>query len=345
MRHIFDRYLALRSVHALKVELEEQGIRGRSSKRSAEGVGSPFGRGALYHLLSNRIYIGEIVHKDASYTGLHPPIVERELFEKVAAMLAANRQERHNRHVTVARAPLTGLIFDSEGRPLCPVSSRNARGRVYRYYVSAHLQQGCRRSDNDDGLRLPAPAIEALVLERLRSVMPAISDWAAATGSLVKVTIDDGELTIVARANGRLMLRNLDDADRASVLDDNLLRIVTPMRVVPWAGRTEILRPANRRAGPPRIDQSLVRGLARAHALVRSAKAAPDRTMEQLAKGEGATASYIRRLCRLAFLAPDIQQAIIDGRQPIAINLERLMRIDLPLSWQRQRELLGFEAA
>lgn len=41
-------------------------------------------------------------------------------------------------------------------------------------------------------------------------------------------------------------------------------------------------------------------------------------------------------------LASDIQEAILDGRQPIAINLERLMRLDLPLSWQRQRELLGF---
>jgi len=118
------------------------------------------------------------------------------------------------------------------------------------------------------------------------------------------------------------------------------------MRIISWAGRTEILRPVNQRGHrPARIDTSLVRGLARAHALVQSAKASPDRTMEQLAKDEGATPSYIRRLCRLAFLAPDIQQAIIDGRQPLAVNLERLIRVDLPLSWKLQRELLGLDAA
>ena len=346
VRHIFSRYVALRSVHALKVELEKQGIRSRPSKRLGKGIGAPFGRGALYHLLSNQIYIGEIVHKGASYTGQHPPIIERELFEQAAGLLAANRHERQDRTVTVARAPLTGLIVDGEGRSLCPVSARNARGRVYRYYVSAHLQQGGRRTENDNGLRIPAPTIEALVLDRLCSAIPAITDWTSARDSLVRVTIDDGKLTILARTVGRPTLGNLHQHDQASVVENDTLRIVTPMRIAPWGGRTEILRaPGQRAYGEARIDQSLVRGLARAHALLRSAKASPKGTVEELAKNERLTPSYIRRLCRLAFLAPDIQQAIIDGRQPFTMNLERLMHTNLPLSWDGQRELLGFERA
>jgi hypothetical protein len=47
-------------------------------------------------------------------------------------------------------------------------------------------------------------------------------------------------------------------------------------------------------------------------------------------------------LARLAFLAPDIQQAIVEGRQRNGVSLERLMRIDLPLNWIDQRRLLGF---
>lgn len=346
VRHIFERYISLRSVHALKAELEERGIRSRPSKRSGNSSGAPFSRGALYHLLSNRLYIGEIVHKDASYPGQHPSIIERKLFEEVAGLLAANRQERQERTVTVARAPLTGLLVGRDDRPLCPVAARNGRGRIYRYYVSAHLQQGGRRLDNDNGLRIPAPVIEALVLDRLRSTIPAITDWTTARAGLLKVTIDDNQLTILASAVGRLTLRNLDPDDQASILEDGTLRITTPMRITSWAGRIEILRSANERAyGETRIDRSLVRGLARAHALVLSVKASPDRTIEDLAKSEGLTPSYVRRLSRLTFLAPDIQQAIVDGRQPLAFNLERLMRIDLPLSWPRQRELLGFESA
>ncbi len=52
---------------------------------------------------------------------------------------------------------------------------------------------------------------------------------------------------------------------------------------------------------------------------------------------------YDNRIQRLAFLAPDIQRAIIEGRQPIGLNLERLVKTNLPLSWIEQREALGFE--
>ena len=51
---------------------------------------------------------------------------------------------------------------------------------------------------------------------------------------------------------------------------------------------------------------------------------------------------YERRVQRLAFLAPDIQRAIIDGAQPPGLNLERLIKSELPLSWKEQREKLGF---
>ncbi len=51
---------------------------------------------------------------------------------------------------------------------------------------------------------------------------------------------------------------------------------------------------------------------------------------------------YDHNILRLAFLAPDIQQAILDGRQPHHLNLEALKSIELPLSWSRQRELLRF---
>ncbi len=53
---------------------------------------------------------------------------------------------------------------------------------------------------------------------------------------------------------------------------------------------------------------------------------------------------YERRLLRLAFLAPDIQQAILAGRQPRSLNLEQMIRGELPLAWSRQREMLRFQA-
>jgi site-specific DNA recombinase len=131
---------------------------------------------------------------------------------------------------------------------------------------------------------------------------------------------------------GPVLLKNADPDDFVQLFKADALSIRTPMTLTSWGGRTEIIRSNDRRSSSEtRIDLSLVRGLARAHELVR-----------ELAMREGAAPSYIRRLSRLAFLSPDIQQAIVDGRQPHGLKLERLMRMDLPLGWQNQRELLGF---
>jgi hypothetical protein len=76
--------------------------------------------------------------------------------------------------------------------------------------------------------------------------------------------------------------------------------------------------------------------------LARIADARPDTTIEAIAAVEGTTPAYVRRLIRLAYLAPDIQQAVIDGRLPMNISLEKLMRDPIPNAWSRQRELIGF---
>ncbi len=123
-------------------------------------------------------------------------------------------------------------------------------------------------------------------------------------------------------------------------MDDGCWRYWAPLNIVRWAGTTDIVR-GNARTGP-KLDKVLARGLCRAHALVKAARAGSDSLWGELAKSEGAAPSYVRRLSRLALLAPDIQEAIMEGRQPVRLNLEKLMRIDLPLRWQDQRELLGF---
>ena len=96
--------------------------------------------------------------------------------------------------------------------------------------------------------------------------------------------------------------------------------------------------PANRR----RIDKVLVAGLRRAHRELR--QAGVDVMLQKPAWREmsGINDPYIRKLVRLAFLAPDIQQAILDGQQPVGLTLQILRESDIPSSWDAQRRLLGF---
>ena len=177
MRRIFDRYLALGSVHKLQSELNNAGVRSKqrmtASGRTVGGL--PFSRGALFHLLANRLYLGKITHKGAVYPGAHGAIVDEVLFERVQVLIAGNRRRRPDTGGKVAAALLTGKIVDAGGAAMSPSFSYGKSGRVYRYYVTSTLQQGSMRAD---GLvrRVPAAALEALVQSHMALALPSLPD-------------------------------------------------------------------------------------------------------------------------------------------------------------------------
>ena len=87
-------------------------------------MGQKLSRGALYLILQNRTYRGEIPHKGNSYPGEHPAIVDKPSWDDVQAVLAANRVERatgaRGRHPSL----LTGMVFDDAGEPSVPMMMR-----------------------------------------------------------------------------------------------------------------------------------------------------------------------------------------------------------------------------
>jgi DNA invertase Pin-like site-specific DNA recombinase len=135
VRHIFQRYLELRSVHRLVEELKRDGIRSKARmNRKSETTGArPFGRGALFHLLKNRIYVGEIVHKGKAYAGQHDAIVERATFDRIQALMARDQRQRRERRTKSARGLLAGGLESLSGR---------ARGCTDRRGASAPISNG-----------------------------------------------------------------------------------------------------------------------------------------------------------------------------------------------------------
>lgn len=129
VRHIFSRYLVLESVTALAKELRHSGIGSKTRQRSdgARYGGGPFGRGALFHLLRNRIYIGDIVHKQQSYPGVHDGIVEVDVFEEVQRQLSAGAVQRSTS--SSQSAPLKGRVFDALGNRMTPSHAYGKTGR------------------------------------------------------------------------------------------------------------------------------------------------------------------------------------------------------------------------
>src|SRR4051812_45228504 len=237
VRMIFRRYVELKSVRDLKAELDASGI---LSKARMAADGSPYGgqrfsSGALYTMLQNRIYRGEVTHKDASYPGEHQAIIEEALFEEVQSILAANRTERVSRHGQDS-SPLTGLLFDADGERLTP-SHAMKKGVRYRYYVSRHLITGDRTGGR--GMRLPALGIEALIRtriaallanpEELTSILRADCDRAAIVSSAIRKAKD---FASVSAADLGLALRSF--VSRILVLSDRIAITIHRHALAAW---------------------------------------------------------------------------------------------------------------
>ena len=136
--------------------------------------GAPFSRGALYDLLRNRLYIGEIRHRDQWYPGEHEGLVAREVWDKVQAQLSSNSQLVRHRVEQRSSSLLTGMMEDAEGNRFTP-SFTVKNGRRYRYYVSQlPIKSACSQSPGP--IRLPAHEVEREVTERLRSFLRSDAD-------------------------------------------------------------------------------------------------------------------------------------------------------------------------
>jgi site-specific DNA recombinase len=185
VRLIFRLYLELGSVRKLSDELHRRSIvsKRRVSKAGVRSGGFRFGRGALYEMLANPIYVGEIRHRKISYPGQHKPIVERSLWQRVQEMLKQRAARRIGATGIRTSSFLIGKLFDENGEPLYACWAKKG-ARRYRYFVSRKLIRGSDKT-GDPGWRLPAEETEHAVM-----------------GAAGRMLSDSGALASTLRAGG-----------------------------------------------------------------------------------------------------------------------------------------------
>jgi site-specific DNA recombinase len=377
VRAIFRRYAALGSVRLLRDELEARGINSKSWTTASDRRvgGKPLSRGALYLILQNRLYRGEIVHKGQSHPGEHTPIIDQLLWDAVQAQLAANTAERNSGTRTRQPSLLAGMLFDGNGNRMTPTHATK-KGTRYRYYVSRPLIASD-QSDRSAGLRIPAGEIEQAVTSGMRQ-------WLVDPGSVYQATRladPSAQRRLIARAAeiGRSW-PELPSARQRAFLTALIKRIdvvanridihLRPTRLgmvdiaaTPSPGETDDetqilsvpieLRRSGReikllieRADPfatAKPDARLIKLLIRARRFNATLIDSDGVPFAALVKREGVSPSYFTRLVRLSYLAPDITQAILDGRQPRDLTADKLLvHSRLPLTWDEQRRMLGF---
>jgi hypothetical protein len=374
VRRIFALYREFGCVRRVKGEADRLGLqtKRRIAANRTERGGKPFSRGHLYKLLSNPIYAGQIAHKGQLFQGQQPALIDDETWTAVRDRLATNAGDHRYKAKSAELSPLAGLLVDARGERLTP-SHAVKKGRRYRYYISSALitEAG---TDRAQGWRLPAREVEEAVITILIDALssPArLLDWFGANGmpgdqtrkmlaraarlvaslagspeqrspairELVEQVIVDEQTIIIKVRRGPLLDRPTSSASDAP--SDGAIELTAAVSIKRRGVGTRLVFLLDAQHNhPARCDLALVKAIARGRAWFEELVTGRARSLQELAKRDGISRRYIRRLVGLAFLSPQLVEAILQGRQPVELTATRLTELDLPLDWAEQDRLL-----
>ncbi len=363
------RYVELGNVADLGQALATEGIRSKLHHWSNGRIrgGTPFGRGALYHLLANRIYRGEIRHHDEWHPGEHEAIVDVELWGLVQEQLARNAVTRRLRINARDASLFAGRIRDGQGRAMRPTHATKGSVR-YRYYVSFDDDGQASKSRAE---RIAAGDLEPLVLAAVRSMLLDRSTLlglltdrssdaestnvmlteAQALASVIDTASPYDQRCLVAEVDVQLTVDG-DELQADVALDKLAVRLGITSTVAIGVRHSLDIAARPRRRGrelrlvvagddeaPVQLDGRLIMLLLKAQSAKQQLLASTDPS------NSAATYSpkHVARLARLAYLAPDIVGAIFEGKQPRSLTARQLLRAqEVPLVWADQRRMFGF---
>jgi site-specific DNA recombinase len=346
VRQIYRRYLELSGVNALVRDLRERNIRTKSRllTTGATRGGILFGRGSLFYLLRNHFYIGKVKYKDEILPGEQPAIMDRALFDAV-------QQKLTDQWTTLSKVRnasdhlLTGLLFDDAGHRMVPTHATKS-GIRYRYYVSLpHLHGESKTASVGSVSRIPATDIEDIIVKSLQEHLIAQKEKPSSSSTQVenrKVLQDSITRIDVHENHLAIRLKPADHEGTPDSTDDHLLPI--PWQKTPSKKARQILLPhgvPRNEVRPTRIERRarLVNAIARGRRWLDEVVSGSVAGVEQIATRQKCSVRQVNMTISLAFLAPDLVRAAVEGRLPRGIGVERLR--DAPSEWSRQFEALG----
>ncbi len=264
------------------------------------------------------------------------------------------------------------VVAMSDNR-MSPSHSQKGTAR-YRYYISQAVIQG-EQSKIGSLRRIPAFQIEAIVAKQFidllkrpeiliehlfgphasgyekQSVVTSANMLAATLGQdnekNILIFVRDVLRKIVAGAervalvlDGKAMRTALKIKEPDENAQPSEFTVSIPIKLT-RLGRQECMVVGNDNGTQPLVNKSMV--LAVARAIQWDGQVRAGASLKKIAKKEGLSSGYVTRVMPLAFLAPDIVQAIYEGRQPLGLKVKELSA-NLPLDWVEQRDVLGFPA-
>ncbi|MFD2855034.1 recombinase family protein [Seohaeicola zhoushanensis] len=371
VRVIFREYVRLGSVPELIRRLEDLGIvsKVRADRYGRVSGGTPYSRGALYHLLRNPIYIGKVRHGQALHAGQHAALIDDATWAAAKQSLDANGGGRIAMERKPAARWLDGVLFDQQGRSMKTdyaskkLGSSSARKR-YWYYVSRTEHNATEPKPT----RLPAQETETAVccavarlLQDKARLLDAIATGCAGTRTTVlkcaETLIESLQNASASERDQRLssLVRRVDvleehlritfDLDgtqeRSSTSSEQPLVFDTPFRMNQnGRARPIVVRTGLGEAKP---DADLIALVADARRWMKELTDGSATSIAAITEREGLRSGSVSRILPLAWLAPDIAAAILAGHQPAELSAKRLR--DLPdLPWTGPRNASSWDS-
>jgi site-specific DNA recombinase len=345
VRLIYRRYLELGGVNALVRDLRERNIRTKSRLLAAGATrgGVLFGRGSLFYLLRNRFYIGEVKYKDEILPGEQPAIMDRALFDAVQQKLTDQWTTRSTAR-NASDHLLTGLLFDNAGHRMVPTHATKF-GVRYRYYVSLpHLHGESKTASVGSVSRIPATEIEDVIVKSLYEHLITQKEKPSSGGAQVadRKVLQDLIAREVHEDHLAIQLKSEDGEETSSSSDEQIVSI--PWQKPPSRRFRQIFLPQGiprNEVRPTRIERRarLVNAIARGRRWLDEIVSGSVSDVLQIATRQKCSARQVNMTTSLAFLAPDLVRAAVEGRLPRGIGVERLR--DAPAEWSQQFEALG----
>ena len=373
IRTIFAEYLALGSVRQLRARLDALGIvsKQRTNRFGRVSGGTTFSRGALYNILRNPIYIGKVRHKEELHEGLHEAIIDDATWKLVQTQLADHGGKKIRSTRRPATRLLDGVLFDAKGRAMRTTYASKSihtdgttRTKRYWYYTTAVSV-----SDNKTEIeRLPADEIERVVMNALNERLADMRWLADQINGQVRETtavcilrtieqrvVEDDMTNVDAQSQDFLsIIDRIDTHKDRLVVSLNLAAITEPEAAhtpIPATFEIPFQRRQNGCAKPiiiaadnaPQQDPDLIALVADARRWASELLEGRASSIQQITEREGLRSGSVSRILPLAWLAPDISTAILEGRQPPYLTAKTLRALpELPLDWAEQQRILGF---
>lgn len=354
IRAIFKVYIEKGKVREALHTINQQGFRTKKQNGQRPG-GLKFSDGHFYNILKNPLFIGKVRHNGKVFDGAHEAIIDIDTWDKVQKQIEENRVNRKIGKNFSYPSLLTGLLYTSDGERMKP-SHCSKKGVRTRYYITKPTKPDLSPTS------YPAEQIEDAIRNKLiiwlsdetehqspenkscrefrMSIVEEIKNGAPhkqkenIQSLLKKIIISETKISLTI--NRAFHLNN----DQST--SENLFNIEIEVRLQKCTKHTKIIIPSGTQV-IQKLDGKLISLIAKAHLWAKDLQSGKYQTMTEIANKHNVNKADLGKQVRLAYLAPDIINAIMEGRQPVTLKATHLRKINnLPTNWEDQRKLLHF---